>query len=299
MLKDLKIAELRMLCEIPNQPSLRSLARMFGETPQNMSKIVKNMEQKTGEKLVFRSAHGYEPTEAAFQIAKSLETIVLKLSNFQLENNSEENENATTYSFCSRAFMNFCFALSIVESFSNLESQIGFRFLDASPRKKEEWSRLGVLDIILSVGELNLSKEWSQEAIGEIKWAFFTRLNHPLGPVATVAKLQKYPLILHSHIDGSRVLDGLSIGEKKLVPKIFGAYTETNLAALQIAAKTNQICFVPEVIVKSLGLNYQVQKLVVSDFGDAPPSLMLYAHKDRVKMIHLSIVKKAILKMFA
>lgn len=256
------------------------------------------MEQKTGEKFVFRSAHGYEPTEAAFQIAKSLETIVLKLSNFELESNSEENENATIYSFCSRAFMNFCFAPTIVESFSNLESQIGFRFLDASPRKKEEWSRLGLLDIILSIGELNLSKEWSQEAIGEIKWALFTRLNHPLGQVATVAKLQKYPIILHSHIEGSRILDGLSIGVKKIVPKIFGAYTETNLAALQIAAKTNQICFVPEVIVKSLGLNYQVQKLVVSDFSDSQPPLLLYAHKDRVKMTHLNIIKKAILKMF-
>ena len=261
-----------------------------------MSKILKNMEQKTGATLIFRSAHGYEPTEAAFQIAKSLENIVFKLSNFELENHADEKESTTVYSFCSRAFMNFCFAPSIVESFSNLESQIGFRFLDASPRRKEEWSRLGLLDVVLSIGDLNLSKEWSEDSIGEIKWAFFTRLNHPLGAVTTVAKLSKYPVILHSHIEGSRVLDGLSVGTKKMIPKLTGAFTETNLAALQIAAKTNQICFVPEVIVKSLGLSYQVQKLVVSDFVDSQPPLMLYAHKGRVKMTHLSIMKKAILK---
>lgn len=297
MLRDLKIAELRILCEIPNQPSLRSLARLCGETPQNMSKILINIEKKTGEKLVFRSAQGYEPTEASYQIAKSLEPIVSKLANFTLESDWEEKETTTFYSLCSRAFMNFCFAPSIVEAFTNLESKVGFRFLDASPRRKEEWARLGLLDVILSIGELNLNKDWNQEAIGEIKWAFFTRINHPIGPVTTISKLQKYPIILHSHIDGSRILDGLSIGTKKLAPKVFGAFTETNLAALQIAAKTNQICFVPEVIVRSLGLNYQVQKLVVSDFSDSPPALRLYAHKDRVKMTHLKIMKKAVSKI--
>jgi DNA-binding transcriptional LysR family regulator len=264
-----------------------------------MSKILLNIEKKIGDKLVFRSAQGYEPTEAAYQFAKTLEPIVTKLTNFKLESDWEEKEATILYSLCSRAFMNFCFAPSIVEAFSNLESQVGFRFLDASPRRKEEWARLGLLDLILSVGDLNLTKEWSQEAIGEIKWAFYTRLNHPLGLVTTISKLEKYPIILHSHIDGSRILDGLFIGTKKWAPKIFGAFTETNLAALQIAAKTTQICFVPEVIVKSLGLNYQVQKLVVSDFFDSSLALRLYAHKDRVKMTHLKIIKKAVSKVLS
>lgn len=145
MLNNLKISELRILCEIPSQPSLRSLARMFGETPQNMSKIIKSIEEKTGFKLVFRSAQGYEPTETAFQLAKNLEKIVSKLSNFQLDHEAVEQESKVVYSFCSRAFMNFCFAPSIVEAFSNLDSQVTFRFVDASPRKKEEWSRHGLI----------------------------------------------------------------------------------------------------------------------------------------------------------
>lgn len=141
-----------------------------------------------------------------------------------------------------------------------------------------------------------MSKEWDFEEIGEIKWAFYSRPNHPVGSVATIAKIQKYPLILHSHIEGTRIMEGMTIGSQKMPPKIFGTFTETNLAALQIAAKTNQICFVPEVIVKSLGLHYQVQKVIVSDFIDVPPALRLYAHKDRVKMTHLTMIKKAIKK---
>jgi DNA-binding transcriptional LysR family regulator len=294
LLNNLKITELRIICEIPSQPSLRSLARMFGETPQNMSKIIKSIEDKTGYKLVFRSAQGYEPTEIAFQLAKNLEKIVSKLSNFQLNDDAEPQESKVVYSFCSRAFMNFCFAPAIIEAFSNLESQVGFRFIDASPRKKEEWSRHGLVDFVLSIGEINLSKEWGFEEIGEIKWAFFSKLNHPVGAVTTTAKIQKYPIILHSHIEGTRLFEGQTIGSKKLSPKIIGTFTETNLAALQIAAKTNQVCFVPEVIVKCLGLNYQVQKVLVTDFIDTPPALRLYAHKDRVKNTHLSMIKKAI-----
>ncbi len=280
----LNVRDFKLLNEISHHGSMRSLARSMGIKPQHLSKLVSSLEDKCGAKLLSRSPKGISLTPEAVRFSALAEKVLQDLQSFSVEIPAEAKKTAKPFSLVSRVFMNVCFS----PVFSRLVEQefpsARMRFIDASPKKKEEWAREGIVDFVLSLGNLDLGRSWQEEEIGQIEWSFYARAGHPLGRSPKKEALVQYPLVAHAHIDGKRLVEQPASHPYKLKFRYIGNATETALSSMRILERTDNVAFMPDILVREL-MPSALLKLSVSGLEPFRQSVFLHAHKDRVPML--------------
>lgn len=299
MFDQLSFKDLKLIYEIPHHESLQSLSRALKIEPQNISKIIKRIEGDLNLKLINRSSTGSTPTSEALELAEIAKKI-LNISHDFLISKQVSDKKIIDYTFVSRVFLNACLSGVLTSASENELSDIRFKFIDASPKKKEIWARKGLIDLILSVEQIDLGKNWTHEKVGEFHWNFYGKKNHPIGTTTRIEQLLKYPLVLHSHIDGDRMIDMKTVSNLKISPKILGHSSENTINTLKIISKTNQIGFLPDILYNEGFFNNEIQKISLEKNFPFKQSLYLSAHVDRVNQIHykriLNILKKYFMK---
>ncbi len=101
--EDLKLRDLKLISELPHHKSLRELSRHLKIEPQNLSKIIKRIEDVCGQPLLIRNHTGYVTTPEAEDIIKRACQIVPLFD-------EKKEKNLIEYTICSRVFTNLCFA---------------------------------------------------------------------------------------------------------------------------------------------------------------------------------------------
>lgn len=287
LIDKLKISDIKLICEMPRHKSMRSLAQDFGQTPQNMSKIIKSIEECIGQTLLLRSSSGYSPTSFCLSLAEQFSTLLGQFYEVDLSDRGVKSPKSRSYIFCARVFMNVCLAPELSSQVSSTFPEVQFKFVDASPKKKMEWARSNLLDIVLSVDELDIGKDWSETHVGSIQRSFYVKSNHPLGRSCQISEFVKYPFVGFSHVDVNHI--GYTTGPSypKLKIKNNQSFTETHLAAMTIASKTHQVCMIPDLLVQALGFDIKLQRLEINGLNPIKQKIYLYTHKDRVAALHM------------
>lgn len=285
-MNELSIRDFKILAELIHHQSLRSVSRTLNIDPQHLSKLLKNIEEKIGKTLLLRSPKGISPTPEALEYAEMAKNILLILNEFEDASKSKKQKKFikhTTLTFASRVFINTYCSPLIATLCEEQFPQFHLRFVDASPKKKEEWARQGLLDLVLSVGPLDLGKSWVGHVSGKIDWNFYARAGHPLGHQTTSQKLCDYPFIGFAYVDDNRIIELTKLSPAKLKSESLSFMTETTLTSMNIAAATDHITYIPDIITRDMVKAGKLQKIVVREMLPLTQELYLYAHLDRVK----------------
>jgi DNA-binding transcriptional LysR family regulator len=280
---ELSIKDFRVLAELPHHPSLRSLARSLHLEAQHLSKIVKSIETKLGQKLLLRSPQGISPTAQAIEWCGVAERVLVGLKTSDEASTRKAKQKVNQLTIVSRVFMNTYCSPIIAQMIEREMPQFSLRFVDASPRKKEEWARQGLAELILSIGQLDLGKMWEGQECGKIDWNFYSRTNHPIGSQTTIEKMQEYPIIGHAYIDEKRLIETNRMSTAKVKSHSTGFMAETTITCMNIAASTNQITYLPELITRDSIKAGRLQRLHVRDLASHSQKVFLYAHLDKVQ----------------
>lgn len=284
-IEKLKVNDIKLICEMPRHKSMRSLAQDFNQTPQNMSKIIKSIESHLGQTLLKRSSSGYSPTSFCLSLADQLGSFLNQIYEIDFSEKSKAHKSKS-YVICARVFMNTCLAPALSTELSAMFPELKLKFVDASPKKKMEWARQNILDIVISVGEIDLPKDWLSHKVGSMQRSFYVRSNHPLGRSCHLEDLVNYPYVGFNYVDVNHVSSVGFPRHLKSKNSFNQSFIETHIGAMTIASKSQQVCFIPDILVQSLGYDIKLQKLEVIGTKPVSEEVYLYVHKDRVNHLH-------------
>jgi len=306
MISNLKINDFLFINELSHHTSLRSLGRKLKMEPQNISKLLKRIETEVGYEIIRTSPKGYFITSEGEKILITSKNLIRLLNSSEPGmhlKNSDTTYDQASYIFCSRVFLNYCLAADIVTFFEKEFPNVGFNFVDGSPAKKEEWSRAGLTDIVLSVGAVDLGKSWTEFEVGQITWNFYANVNHEifLNKETKIHDLFSYDVIGHSHIDGKRIIQEKNFifhGSERKNESQNQTSAETALTFARLSMKTNKISFIPDIVAKAVDANEKfIRAIPIDDYKVKNETIILYVHVDRVQQNHFMLLLSKLKKL--
>lgn len=280
---DVSFGDIQMIRELASQNSLRSWANLNRLSPVKASRLLQSLETKLGCKLVLRNVKGITLTREGERIAflaKGVDQIIGNFDAAILENIPEVFEQ--TLVIASRGFLNVRIAADMAEYCAG--QGVNLDVIDLSPSELLEAMKRDVVDLIVTIGSIDIGRAWVQKPIGKMNWGLFVRPRHPLSAdVVTKKELERYRLGHHCFWDGRRIVS--THGEMHGVTQVkqlgFGA--ETVFTAIEMATSTDQVVCIPRISAMQAIAQGRLVELEVRGIKTQTSELFLVAHSERVK----------------
>jgi hypothetical protein len=119
----------------------------------------------------------------------------------------------------------------------------------------------------IHIRKLDWPKSWITAAIGSFSWTLCGRRGHPLGNIANEGDVKKYPFVIPFSVTS----DGFRQGED-----------QCPLPIRQLVAHSDQLIFVPEIMIKNRIEQGELQKIKVRQWHPVRDTLSLSAQADSV-----------------
>jgi len=249
-IKDITLFELDVFSTLSRRRSLRGVAREKGLTASHVSKVLRRLEKKLSRPLVKRSTSGVVLSPEGFKLLESAESILEHANFLQNRPSSLPTLEKKLLSIGAVAFLNSqLLSLGIPKLKS---SEYRFRLLDISPDDLVHAGLKGAFEAAVHTGNLPWPNTWATERIGSLRWVLIGKKGHPLGSKTTEERISKFPFIIPNYWTS----EGFSVGNDfcplPLIERIRGHETSSARGAVEIAAATHQLIFVPRIAARSL-----------------------------------------------
>lgn len=256
-----------VLVDLPHTTSLRSLADVHHTTAQNLSKIIRRVEDNVGFKIMDRTPQGIQCNEAGFWLAELAERILEPARSADLGQAPGPAilNRVRTLTMAARGFLNASLAGPICHELLSLQRPTRVRFVDLSPVEISLAGRNNQIDLAITQSDEPLSSMWQSQAVGELLWNFFARTDHPLfkGPkgALSLSKIKGLSVIQNCFYEGTRINES-----NRFLPMRFrsgGAAhaTETAATAISILRDTDQIAFLPVISVANWLISGEIRAI--------------------------------------
>lgn len=248
-IEDISLGELILLRELANTKSIRELARRKNLTPAKVSRMFRHLEQTLGVKMIERSAVGVVLSREAKTIIPKLDFFLPDFEHWQtsLHHQDQSGSGPQEIHIGATSFMS---AFILAPALATLSDQIRFRLLDLSPDLLVAAGLRGTCDVSVHAGPLSWTQSWATEKVGYLRWILVARKNHPLGVIANLAQVLKYPFVVPIYASH----DGIHTGNDKFPVSIHkrlrGHEVATAEAAVAVVAHCDQLTFIPEVVAR-------------------------------------------------
>jgi len=134
----------------------------------------------------------------------------------------------------------------------------------------------------IHIRKLDWPKSWITAAIGSFSWTLCGRRGHPLGNIANEGDVKKYPFVIPFSVTS----DGFRQGEDQcplpIRQRVAGDEAQTAEVGLQLVAHSDQLIFVPEIMIKNRIEQGELQKIKVRQWHPVRDTLSLSAQADSV-----------------
>ena len=172
-----------------------------------------------------------------------------------------------------------------------------FRFLDFAPDQLVPIGLRGAFEIAVHFEKISWPKTWETKLIGKSAWLLCAQSQHPLPKNCRIDQVLEYPFVVPSYWTNEGLTRGndqfpLSFSKRKL-----GFETSTAEAAVPILMTTNQLAFLPNLLVMSLLKMGGLRHISGTDIPTVERELYLSVRTDLVPAklfndIHKSLEKK-------
>ncbi len=280
-LKSLSLFELQLFVEVADLASLRAAARLLGMTPSHASKVLARVEGKTGFRLFHRSAAGVSLTREGVAL-KDAARGVLKAAEALDPSGPGESPAGLLLGIGSVSFLTHELLAPNLADLALLHDHLRLRLLDLSPDQILISGIRGMFELAVHVNRLEWPASWTTTSLGEADWVLVGRAGHPLGRKATSEEVTLYPFIVPTYLKGDAFAVGNDFCPIPWHHRIKGHEASTALIAAAIVKHTDQLAFLPRLVVRTLLANGHLTEIAVKGFQDFSLPVFLAAKSDAV-----------------
>lgn len=280
-LRSLSLFELQLFVEIADLASLRATARLLGMTPSHASKVLARVEAKTGFRLFNRSAAGVTLTREGVSL-KDAARDVLKAAEALDPTRPGEATGGLLLGIGSVSFLTHELLAPNLADLAALEDRLRLRLLDLSPDQVLISGIRGMFELAVHVNRLEWPSSWTTTSLGETDWVLVGRSGHPLGRRATPEDATRYPFIVPTYLKGDAFAVGNDFCPIPWHRRIKGHEASTALIAAAIVKHTDQLAFIPRLVVRTLLADGALAEIAVKGFQDFSLPVFLAAKADAV-----------------
>jgi DNA-binding transcriptional LysR family regulator len=246
--ESLKLSEVRILLDLADAGSMHELARRLNMHAGQLSKAVKSAEAKLGRRILNRTSQGVYFTDYGREILPTLKGLrdhIESLKGSSPEKDKEALIIATT-SFFSSQFVPF-----LLSELEKEKSTLHCQILELPPSQFVTSGLRNAFTACIHLKDLEWPKTWTSVELGNVRWQLYCRRGHPLTKGASLKEVLKYRFVTPIYWTHEGVRKGKDqfplVGERRLQ----GFETATAIGAAHVVARTDQIAFLPHLVVES------------------------------------------------
>ncbi len=280
-IRSLSLFELNLFVEVADLASLRAAARLLGMTPSHASKVLGRVEAKTGIRLFHRSAAGVSLTREGIAL-KDAARDVLKAAEALDPSGKGEADGGPVLGIGSVSFLTHELLAPNLADLALLEDRLRLRLLDLPPDQILISGIRGMFELAVHVNRLEWPASWTTTNLGETDWVLVSRAGHPLGKKATPDDVTAFPFIVPTYLKGDAFAVGNDFCPIPWHKRIKGHEASTASIAAAIVHHTDQLAFIPRLVVRTLLADGQLTEIAVKGFQDFTLPVFLAVKADAV-----------------
>jgi DNA-binding transcriptional LysR family regulator len=282
-ISSLKLKDLEIFLEVNRAKSIREVARRMNLTPGQISKSIQQLEAKLGTKLYKRSVSGVLPTTQGSELLEIAQDFVDSGERIkQLISGQGKTKLTKTITIASTSFLNTHLTTVAACQYSQHNPNSLFRFLDMAPDQLVPIALRGVFEVAVHYGHIPWPTTWTSEKVGKSKNVLIARADHPLPKKPTLKQVMEYPFVIPTYWTQEGLVRGNDQFPVAVSKRKGGFETATAHAALPIILNTDQLAFVPEILIRADVENKNLRVITCPEIATVERDVYLSVRSDLV-----------------
>lgn len=279
----LRLKDLEIFDDVARSKSIREVARRMRSTPGQISKAVQNLEKTLGTKLFKRSVAGVLLTGEGTELLNVIRDVLNDCERIEaVLAGKRQAPLSRTLAIAGTAFLNTHFTTPVVCRGAKLWPTTTFRFLDLAPDQMVATGMRGAFDLAVYHSALSWPKSWFVKKLGASRWSLCARTDHPLAKRPSLKQVLEYRFVLPAYWTSEGLVHGNDHFPVPMSKRQIGFETATADAAIPILLETDQLAFLPEILIKRSVAAGDLRRVRVQDLPDVKRDLFLSAKADSV-----------------
>ncbi len=291
-ISDFSVSELSLLAELPRYESLRQLARTKKVSVAKLSRLVSDFEARLGCEVLTRNNLGIALTAAGKEVFRRVQDAVTLIDGIEAIRVSENVAHFQNFlNLAGRGFLNITLAGTLAKAVGEWNPHYGIRFIDTSTEETVACALANNLDLSLSLGELDLGKQWTGEAVGELSWCVYARAGHPVFSATETPEqiLTRYQFVHQAYWSGQMVVTGRPQTVLSDVKPSVGHAAQTAMTAISLLLHTDMIASLPNVLAHEYTLRGELRPVESLSSPVASP-VFLQTHEKISSLLQKKLV---------
>ena len=283
-LANLSLKELELLADLPRFSSLRALARSRGVEAAQLTRTLQKLEQSLGKTLLERAPGGSKLTVEGIRLSSISAQIIEKSQELLYEKSAASGAVLT---LGTRGFLNFAFAPTFAQLCAQghtTKKDFVLRLLDMSPEELKIAEHKRLIQLAVHLGEMDWTQAWESTYVGNLKWSAYVRQGHPLQKMSGLCleDLADSEFIGPCYWMGTEIKEGDDGFPIPLRVRKVKVYTQSAIAAIELARYSDHIVFAPNVITKKQAEIGQLAQLKIEGTSECFQKVYLSVRTDAV-----------------
>lgn len=282
-ISSIRLRDLEIFEEVARARSIREVARRINSTSGQVSKAIQNLERLVGTRLFKRSVSGVLLTSQGTELHAIVQELLASGEKIEsLLAGRTKNKFAKVLAIAGTSFLNTHFTTPIVcRSWQQWQPTV-FRFLDLAPDQVVAVGLRGGFDMAVHFGTLSWPSTWVSHQLGKSRWTLCSRVDHPLPKRPTLKQVLEHPFVVPTYWTTEGLVRGNDQFPIPISKRKAGYETATADAAIPILAETDQIAFLPDLLVRPFIHAELLRELKADDVPLVEKELFLSAKSDSV-----------------
>lgn len=289
VISSIKLRDLEIFLEVSRAKSIREVARRLQTTPGQISKTIQQLETKIGTKIYKRSVSGVLLTAQGAEILKVANNIVNSSESLRtLLSDHGPTKVTKTLALASTSFLNTHVTAPVTSEFGQKHPEFAYRFLDVAPDQLVPVALRGGFEIAVHFGSISWPTTWETNKLGKSKWVLVARFDHPISSRPSLRQVLEYSFVSPVYWTQEGLTRGNDQFPVPITKRKLGYETATADAAVPIVLKSDQLSFLPEILVRSFVANKALKIVNCREITAVERELYLSVRSDIVpeKIFH-------------
>ncbi len=272
-MQSVTLNELDLLVQLARTRSIRELARRQSQPPGQVSKALKRLERKLQTRLVERNVRGVVLTSDGLRALPVCEQILAQAA--ELREDAQAQEGKTLLGIGATSFLiNHHLTRALTKT--KFSKDLRFRFLEIPPDQFTTAGLRHAFELAFHFGRHEWPGTWFQDKIAEVGWSLCCSASHAFAKKRAVSSSEvlKHKFIMPAYW----TQEGFALGDDGCpVPankRLKGHETSTAEAAMALVRSTDQLAFLPNLLIRTHEERGEVRRLEVK--GWLAPSRPLF-----------------------
>lgn len=280
----IKIIDLEIFLEVSSAKSIREVSRRLSLSPAKVSKTIRALESKLGTKVYKRSVMGVLPTAEGADLLEVASNMVQGCDRIkELLSGQGKQKMRRALAIASTSFLNTHFTTPVTCAFANhFSEKISFKFLDLPPDQLVPVALRGGFEIAVHYGAIPWPSTWTTKKLGTSKWVLICKQAHPISKRPSLKQILQYPFVYPAYWSQEGISRGNDEFPVPISKRKLGFETATADAAVPIVLQSDQLAFLPEILVRSQVKRKKLRVIESADLKDINKELHISVRSDIV-----------------